>query len=145
MSLCMFLFVRDFREELNEACLNLYIYRQLNLGGGGHQPLHIWVTKPGGRRSSSGLLTPYNGLKIATPTANAIVLECPDLCIRPCSSHFSLFSSLPPCNAIFRFHAFGYRVGIKNCVFLSKRAKEARSSRQFQIYEICYLRNNTFF
>ena len=23
------------------------------------------------------------------------------------SSHFSFFSSLPPCNAIFRFHAFG--------------------------------------
>ena len=25
------------------------------------------------------------------------------------------------------------------------RAKEARSRRQFRIYEICYLRNNTFF
>ena len=29
--------------------------------------------------------------------------------------------------------------------FCRNRAKEARSRRQFQIYEICYLRDNTFF
>ena len=47
------------------------------------------------------------------------------------SSHFFLFSSLPPCNAIFRFHAFGYRVGIENCVFLSIPCK--RGAKQTTI------------
>ena len=34
------------------------------------------------------------------------------------TSNFSLFSSLPPCNAIFRFQAVGFRVEIENCIFL---------------------------
>ena len=55
------------------------------------------------------------------------------------SSHFSLFSSLLPCNVIFRFHAFGYRVGIQNWVFLSKPCK--RGAKQTTISN---LRNMLF-
>ena len=35
------------------------------------------------------------------------------------TSNFPLFSPLPPCNAIFRFHVVGFRVEIDNCIFLS--------------------------
>ena len=63
------------------------------------------------------------------------------------SSHFSLFSSLPLCNAIFRLHILRFQLSSRNweLYFSRLRAKEARSRRQFEMYEICYLRNNTFF
>ena len=55
------------------------------------------------------------------------------------SSHFSLFSSLPPCNAIFRFYAVGFRVGIENCIFLEVAFK--RGAKQTTISN---LRNMLF-
>ena len=54
------------------------------------------------------------------------------------SSLFSLFSSLPPCYAIFRFHAFGYRVEIENCTSLDsvQKKREADDNFKFMRYVI---------
>ena len=51
------------------------------------------------------------------------------------SSHF-LFSSLPPCKAIFRFHAFSYRVEIENCILLDfvQKRREAEDNFKFKKY-----------
>ena len=52
------------------------------------------------------------------------------------TSNFSLFSSLPPCNAIFRFHAVGFRVEIENCIFLDsvQKGREADDNFKFTKY-----------
>ena len=54
------------------------------------------------------------------------------------TSNFSLFSSLPPCNAIFRFHAVGFRVEIENCIFLNsvQKRREADDNFEFTQYVV---------
>ena len=48
------------------------------------------------------------------------------------SSHFSFFSSLPPCNAIFRILAIGYRVEIENYIFLDSVQKRYEADDNFK-------------
>ena len=48
------------------------------------------------------------------------------------SSHVSLFSSLPPCNDVFRFLAFGYRVEIENCISLNSVQKRRETDDNFK-------------
>ena len=48
------------------------------------------------------------------------------------TSNFSLFSSLPPCNAFFRFHAVCYRVEIENCIFLDSVQKRREVDDNFE-------------
>ena len=48
------------------------------------------------------------------------------------SSHFNLFSSLPPCNAIYRFHAFGYRVEIEKSISLDTIQKRREADDNFK-------------
>ena len=54
------------------------------------------------------------------------------------TSNFSWFSSLPPCNAIFRFHSFGFRVEIENCIFLDsvQKRREADDNFEFTKYVV---------
>ena len=54
------------------------------------------------------------------------------------TSNFSLFSSLPPRNAIFRFHAVGFRVEIENCIFLDsvQRRRKADDNFKFTKYVV---------
>ena len=48
------------------------------------------------------------------------------------------FSSLPSCNVIFGFHAFGFRVKIENCIFLYsvRKRREADDNFKFMKYII---------
>ena len=54
------------------------------------------------------------------------------------TSNFSLFYSLPPCNAIFRFYAVCYRVEIENCIFLNsvQKRREADDNFEFTKYVV---------
>ena len=61
------------------------------------------------------------------------------------SSHFSLFSSLPPCNAIFRFHAFGYRVKIENCISLDSMQKRREADDNFKFMKYVVQETTLFF
>ena len=53
-------------------------------------------------------------------------------------AHFFLFSSLSPCNAIFRFDDFGFRVEIENCISLDsvQKRREADENFKFTKYAI---------
>ena len=48
------------------------------------------------------------------------------------TSNFSLFSSLSPCNAIFRFHAVCCIVEIENCIFLDSVQKRQEANNNFE-------------
>ena len=61
------------------------------------------------------------------------------------TSNLSLFCSLPPCNAIFRFLRCLLWSRNWELYFSRLRAKEVGSRRQFRIYEICSWRKNTSF
>ena len=49
------------------------------------------------------------------------------------SSHFSLFSSPPSSNAIFRFHTVIYRVEIKNCILLDSVQKRPEAGDNYKL------------
>ena len=55
------------------------------------------------------------------------------------SSHVSLFFSLPACNAIFRFHAFGYRVEIEDCISLDSVQKRREADGNFKFTKYVFV------
>ena len=60
------------------------------------------------------------------------------------SSHFSLFSSLPSFNAIFRFQAVGYEVEIGNCISLDSGQKRREVDDNFK-FRIMLIKKQHFF